>query len=176
MNTDHFLKSIVSVCDLVSYYQGPKVISIIDLQDFSIQNFQATCGLRFLLRWLFEYSSSAFSIKHHTIRAALLVGTVAVATGCLAVSFSTKKQTFSRWCKEFFLQKAEFIKEVNTGWLQVILSLNVPVVLREGVRYLNSRFLGVNYIDNVVCISRHNCSAFLHLWYFFVAEVWDWIN
>ncbi|XP_070042401.1 uncharacterized protein [Nicotiana tomentosiformis] len=64
--------------------------------DFSIQNFQATCALRFLLRWLFEYSSSAFSIKHHTMRAALIVGTGAVAIGCLAVSFSTKKQTFSR--------------------------------------------------------------------------------
>ncbi|XP_006344152.1 uncharacterized protein [Solanum tuberosum] len=61
--------------------------------DFSIQNFQASCGLRFLFRWVLEYSSSAFSIKHHTVRVALLVGTGAVAIGCLAVSFSRKKQT-----------------------------------------------------------------------------------
>ncbi|XP_059316935.1 uncharacterized protein LOC132067657 [Lycium ferocissimum] len=61
---------------------------------FSIQKFQATCGLRFLFRWILEYSSSAFSIKHHTVKAALLVGTGAMAIGFFALSFSTKRQTF----------------------------------------------------------------------------------
>ncbi|PHT33394.1 hypothetical protein CQW23_25194 [Capsicum baccatum] len=60
--------------------------------DFSVQKFQATCGLRFLFRWVLEYSSN--TIKHHPVRASLLVGTGAVAIGYLAVSFSAKKQRF----------------------------------------------------------------------------------
>lgn len=104
----------ICLCTWFLYFQRAlEVISIIDLQDFSIQSFQASYGLRFLFRWILEYSSSAFSIKHHTVRAALLVGTGALAIGCLAVSFSRKNELLSRWCKQFLLRKADFVKEVN---------------------------------------------------------------